>query len=57
MPEYLSPGVYVEEVDTGPRPIQWVGTSTVGRVLRHLPKLATGIAIGIVVGLILKRAL
>jgi uncharacterized protein len=28
MPEYLSPGVYVEEVDRGPKPIQGVGTST-----------------------------
>lgn len=27
MPEYLSPGVYVEEVDRGPKPIQGVGTS------------------------------
>src|SRR5215469_8015835 len=25
---YLSPGVYVEEISTGPRPIQAVGTST-----------------------------
>jgi phage tail sheath protein FI len=28
MPEYLSPGVYVEEVQTGPRPIEGVSTST-----------------------------
>ncbi|MFI9269972.1 phage tail sheath family protein [Kitasatospora sp. NPDC052896] len=27
MPQYLSPGVYVEEVASGPRPIQGVGTS------------------------------
>jgi phage tail sheath protein FI len=27
MPEYLSPGVYVEEVNSGPRPIEGVGTS------------------------------
>ena len=27
MPEYLSPGVYVEEVDRGPRPIEGVGTA------------------------------
>lgn len=27
MPEYLSPGVYVEEVDKGPRPIEGVGTA------------------------------
>ena len=29
---YRSPGVYVEEVPTPPRPIEGVGTSTVGRV-------------------------
>jgi phage tail sheath protein FI len=27
MPEYLSPGVYVEEVDRGPKPIEGVGTA------------------------------
>src|SRR5690349_7058926 len=27
MPEYLAPGVYVEEVNTGPRPIEGVGTA------------------------------
>lgn len=32
MPEYLSPGVYVEEVDTGNKPIEGVSTSTVGFV-------------------------
>jgi phage tail sheath protein FI len=32
MPEYLSPGVYVEEVDTGSKPIEGVSTSTVGMV-------------------------
>jgi hypothetical protein len=56
VPEYLSPGVYVEEIDAGPKPIQGVGTSTVGWVLRHLPKVAAGVAIGMVVGLLLKRA-
>jgi phage tail sheath protein FI len=30
MPEYLSPGVYVEEVDKGSKPIEMVGTSTAG---------------------------
>jgi phage tail sheath protein FI len=29
MPEYLAPGVYIEEI-TGPRPIEGVSTSTVG---------------------------
>jgi len=32
MPEYLSPGVYVEEIDAGPKPIAPVATSTVGVV-------------------------
>jgi phage tail sheath protein FI len=32
MPEYLSPGVYVEEVSAGPRPIEGVSTSTAGMV-------------------------
>ena len=32
MPNYLTPGVYVEEVSTGPRPLQAVGTSTAGFV-------------------------
>ncbi|MFC4502835.1 MULTISPECIES: phage tail sheath family protein [Streptomyces] len=32
MPEYLSPGVYVEEISTGPRPITGVATSTAGMV-------------------------
>ena len=27
MAEYLSPGVYMEEVNTGPRPIEGVGTA------------------------------
>lgn len=30
MPTYLSPGIYVEEVPGGPRPIEAVGTSTAG---------------------------
>ena len=32
MPEYLTPGVYVEEVPSGPRPIEGVSTSTAGFV-------------------------
>src|SRR5437660_1833102 len=32
MPEYLSPAVYIEEVATGPRPIEGVSTSTAGFV-------------------------
>ena len=35
MPEYLSPGVYVEEIDAGPKPIAPVATSTAGAVGRH----------------------
>src|SRR5215467_6579674 len=27
MPEYLTPGVYIEEISTGPRPIEGVGTA------------------------------
>ena len=30
MPQYLSPGVYVEEVESGAKPIAGVGTSTAG---------------------------
>src|SRR3954451_14333578 len=32
MPEYLAPGVYVEEIDTGPKPIEGVRTSTAGMI-------------------------
>lgn len=32
MPEYLAPGVYVEEIDTGTKPIEGVSTSTAGVV-------------------------
>ena len=32
MPEYLAPGVYVEEVSSGPPPIAAVGTTTTGMV-------------------------
>ena len=32
MPEYLSPGVYIEELSTGPKPIEGVSTSTAGFV-------------------------
>jgi phage tail sheath protein FI len=32
MPEYLSPGVYVEEIETGPQPITGVSTSVTGAV-------------------------
>src|SRR5947199_5864693 len=32
MPEYLAPGVYVEEIDTGNKPIEGVSTSTVGMI-------------------------
>src|SRR6266700_320327 len=30
MPEYLAPGVYIEEIDTGNKPIEGVSTSTAG---------------------------
>ena len=29
MPEYLSPGIYVEEIEMGAKPISGVDTSTV----------------------------
>lgn len=32
MPEYLAPGVYIEEISTGPKPIEGVSTSTAGFV-------------------------
>jgi hypothetical protein len=32
MPEYLSPGVYVEEIDAGAKPIEGVSTSTCGAI-------------------------
>jgi phage tail sheath protein FI len=32
MPSYLAPGVYVEEIETGPTPIEGVSTSTAGVV-------------------------
>lgn len=38
MPEYLSPGVYVEEVESGARPIEAVGTSTAG-IVGKAPKV------------------
>jgi phage tail sheath protein FI len=46
MPEYLSPGVYVEEISTGPVPIEGVSTSTaamLGQTERgpEYPKLIT----------------
>ncbi|MFQ5857715.1 MAG: phage tail sheath family protein [Anaerolineae bacterium] len=51
MPEYLAPGVYVEEVDTGPKPIEGVSTSTAGFVgitqrgpVEGLPVLVTSFA-------------
>ena len=31
MPQYLSPGVYVEEVASGSQPIEGVGTAEIGR--------------------------
>ena len=32
MPEYLAPAVYIEEIDTGPKPIEGVSTSTAGLI-------------------------
>ena len=51
MPQYLAPGVYVEEVDTGIRTIEGVSTSVAGMVgatrrgpKRGLPQLVTSFA-------------
>ncbi|MCB9947538.1 MAG: phage tail sheath subtilisin-like domain-containing protein [Rhodospirillaceae bacterium] len=44
MPEYLTPGVYVEEVSSGIKPIQGVATSTagfIGEAARGIPNRAT----------------
>jgi phage tail sheath protein FI len=46
MPEYLAPGVYIEEVERGPKPIEGVATSTaafLGETLRgsQRPRLVT----------------
>ena len=32
MPQYFSPGVYIQEVETGPVPIQGASTSITGAV-------------------------
>jgi phage tail sheath protein FI len=47
MPQYFTPGVYVEEIERGPRPIEGVATSTaafLGETERGptLPRLVTG---------------
>jgi uncharacterized protein len=46
MPEYLSPGVYIEEIEIGAKPIEGVSTSTLGIIGETergptLPKLVT----------------
>src|SRR5687768_4507302 len=44
MPEYLHPGVYVEEVSSGVRPIEGVSTSTaafIGVTSKGVPNKAT----------------
>src|SRR5690349_15203939 len=48
MPTYLTPGVYVEEVQSGARPIEGVGTAVAafvgfaGKGPFHAPTLVTG---------------
>ena len=51
MAEYLSPGVYVEEFDSGSKPMEGVGTSTAGLIgaaekgpIEGLPQLVTNFA-------------
>ena len=39
MPQYLSPGVYVEEVEGGAKPIAGVGTSTAGFVVSTMDRI------------------
>jgi phage tail sheath protein FI len=46
MPEYLSPGVYIEEVDAGPRPIA---------KLRRVGAIIAMVGLGVLVGLVLTR--
>ena len=44
MPEYLHPGVFVEEKSSGVRPIEGVGTSTaafIGVTAKGVPNKAT----------------
>lgn len=51
MPEYLAPGVYIEEFESGPRPMEGVSTSTAGFIglaekgpVEGLPELVTNFA-------------
>lgn len=51
MPEYIHPGVYIEEIELGPRPIEGVSTSAGGFVgptrigpIAGAPKLVTSLA-------------
>ena len=45
MPEYLAPGVFVEEIDTGNKPIEGVSTSVAAFVGLTLPnRFADGAA-------------
>ena len=41
MPAYLHPGVYVEEVAGGARPIEAVGTSTATKVPADMQRFIT----------------
>jgi phage tail sheath protein FI len=41
--EYLSPAVYIEEVDSGPKPIEGVSTSTAGFIGRTVRGPVTGL--------------
>jgi len=45
MPEYLAPGVYVEEIEIGAKPIEGVSTSTVGMVGAAERGKATGLPV------------
>jgi hypothetical protein len=43
MPEYVAPGLYVEEVGRGPKPIEGVSTSTLAFIVGELRRIMPGI--------------
>ena len=63
MPTYLSPGVYVEEVEAGSRPIEGVGTSVAafvglaekGPFNNPILRVAAGTALVVVVVMAVRR--
>jgi phage tail sheath protein FI len=49
VPEYLAPGVYIEEVSTGPHPIQGVSTA------RKVAVVVVGFAITVATARLIQR--